>query len=454
MLSEEDTFSLENDPEHILEFGQQVSASISGALVYMRMKFKHGSIAGDKIDSGGWSQFLQEQTKPPTVTGTACIISSMVAAGESKNSEIITLGKRLIIDHVRDDGGWSKPSLDRYFSLTLITCLALRALLDANQPSSSAPIQRGTEWLLDAQNSDGGWGNLSRDNMSDITSTAYAMRVLTRTVNIHPSIEIAMNRGHKWIIDAQNPDHSWGRRPGETGTLPHTSHAVEALLACGVNPSSMLPVREWLTANIGNSSQFLEHYIVEVPDGTTERLTWTHLSDERALIALLKLGAGITAPEVDKTVRRILARQVDGTYWSIDTVPFSAPSWAIVEAMLSLRLYLNCLERQGYIIVLSRTVSDLKRVVREQSERILGLESQIAESSIKARLARLARFLLQPVRMLIVFTFALVTIFVFLGGQLNLPAFADTIAGVVGILGLSLTIYQIIEMLRNRRARG
>ena len=388
-MADQDPF--ESNPERLLEFGQQVSASISGALVFMRQKFKPVSTEGNKVDSGGWSQFLQEEQKPPTATGTACIISAMVAAGESKNSEILTLGKRLLIEHVREDGGWSKPSLERYYSLTLITCLALRALLDAGQPSLSEPVQGGVRWLLDAQNPDGGWGNLARDNISDTTSTAYALRVLTRVITSQPGVETAVKRGHKWFTDGQNPDGSWGRHPGEPGTLPHTAHATEALLLCGVDAVSMLPVREWLISNLSNSSQFQEHYLVKVPDGRTERLFWTHLTDERALIALLRLGADITSPQVYALARRILARQAEGNYWAIDTVPYTAPSWAIVEAVLSLRLYLDYIERQGSLIALSKTMSDLKDVVKAQADRISELESQLDKqpASFMDRLRRL-----------------------------------------------------------------
>jgi hypothetical protein len=150
----------------------------------------------------------------------------------------------------------------------------------------------------------------------------------------------------------------------------------------------MLPVREWLVSNIHYSAQFLEHYIVEIPDGTTERLTWTHLSNERALIALLKLGADVTAPEVTQLVQEILSHQVDCKYWGIDTVPYAAPSWAMIEAILSLRLYLDYLERQGSIVALSRTISELKNLVKEQSSRISELESQATDTSLKTKILR------------------------------------------------------------------
>jgi len=373
------------DMARMFDLGQCISTALSGALVFMRRTFKLERKTGDGIESGGWSQFLQEKIKAPTVTGTACIITSMMAAGESRHSEYVRMGKRLIIEHAREDGGWSKPSLKRYYSLTLVTCLALRALLDADQPSSSVSIQDGVRWLLDAQNPDGGWGNLAQDQKSDVTSTAYALRVLTRTVAGHPDLETGIERGHKWLVDTQNADCSWGRAPGDPGSLPYVSHAVEGLLACGVDAASLAPVRDWVLANIPEGAQFIDHYVVELPDGTTERLIWTHLTDERSLIALLRLGADITSPVLERLVGRILAHQVDGRYWRVDTVPRAAPSWAMVESILALRLYLDRLEHQGSVIALSRAVAELQETVAAHAERIARLEARVAPS-FKVRL--------------------------------------------------------------------
>lgn len=377
--------TLVGDMESLLQFKQQILMSLASALTFMRGEFKLERRTDGKPNSGGWSQFLSEEIRPPTVTGTSCIISAMIVAGEGQHSEYIAMGKRLIVEHSRDDGGWSKPSLDRYHSLTLITCLAMRALLDADQPLSSNSIRNSVQWLLEAQNPDGGWGNLARDTKSDVTSTAYALRVLTRTVPVHPDVGTAMERGHRWLVGRQNNDYSWSRESGKSGSLPYVSHAVDGLLACGVHPSSLLPVREWASSNIPEGVQFIDNYSVILPNGETERLIWTHLTDERSLITLLKLGVDITVPEVNLLVRRILDHQVDGKHWRVDTLPNTAPVWAIVEAVLALHLYLDLLECQR-INILSRAVSKSQDIIQDHSERIANLESQMATVSLKAKL--------------------------------------------------------------------
>ena len=452
MITDSD-FLITDEVDNLLEFGQQIANSLSSALIYMRKKFKLVPSSEGEMTKGGWSQYIEEQIKPPSITGTACILSSIIRCGENKKSEIVSFSKNFIIKGANEDGGWSKPSLQKYYSLTLTTCQAIRALLDAEQPSTSSPIQKAIEWLLKAQNVDGGWGFLAKDKQSDVTATAYAMQALARVVSVYQEAEEAIVRGQKWLIEIRNPDNSWGRRKVEHGTLSHTSHALEALLASGISHSVCLPTCNWLIANYQNNRQFLDHYIVIFPNGDTERLTWTHISCERALIALLKLNVSLSSVEVVECVNKILERQVNGTYWSVEVTPTPAASWAISEAVISLRLYIDRLEHQGYAVALSSSISKLRKEIKELRERIIELESRIPKASFKARIRKLLRFLKKPVPLLIIVTIILIGVYLFLRGSSATPLYAEIIVGIFGIIGLSLTTYQVVDLVRERRKR-
>lgn len=436
----------------LLELDQMISGRLSSVLAYLHARFKY-TTKTNQMRSGGWSQFLQEADEPPSVTGTACILTAMIQAGDPKPSELIILGKQYIVINMRDDGGWSKPSLNHLYSTTLITCLATRALIETGQALSSGPIEKGVNWLLIAQNRDGGWGNLARDNQSNVTCTSYALRLLTRVLGVYPGVESAVTQSQEWLITMRNPDGSWGMQKNESGTSAHTSHAVEALLDCGADKSILFSSRKWLLANIHNNAQFSEHYLVPLERGkrVTERLTWTHLSEERALIALLKLNVSVSTPEVQAIILRILARQVNGTYWRIDNVPGSAPSWAILEAVSSLRLYLDNLRQEGLMAEMSSTIAQLTTEINEQRVQITNLEERLSRLSWHYQIRRVTSFILRPIPLITLVTILLLLIYFVLRERYQMPASADTFVVLLGIISFVLSAYQIIELLKDRK---
>jgi hypothetical protein len=197
----------------------------------------------------------------------------------------------------------------------------------------------------------------------------------------------------------------------------------------------------------------LDHYIVIFPNGDTERLTWTHISCERALIALLKLNVSVSSVAVVECVKKILERHVNGTYWSVEVTPTPAASWAISEAVISLRLYIDRLEHQGYAVALSSSISKFRKEIKELRERIIELESRIPKTSFKSRIRKLLRFLIRPVPLLIIVTIILIGGYLFLRGSSSTPLYAEIIVGILGIIGLSLTTYQVVDIVRARRKR-
>ncbi len=445
-MEHEDTFSLGEEFNHIMDVHKDINNSLASALAYMRKNFQFSSPRPVKIaNCGGWRQFLQDQNDLPSVTGTACILSSIIECGESKNTEIVSLSKRLIVESAREDGGWCKDTLQQHCSQTLITCLALKALLDAEHPINSDPIQRGIQWLLAAQNPDGGWGNLANDNRSDVTSAAYTMKVLIRVLSINSDAEEALYRGQQWVLDSKHQDNSWTGRDGTSGTLAHTSHAVDSLLSSGIQRSNLIHVREWIIDNINQDAEFLELYLASLPNAQSERLNWTHLSKERALIALLKLGSGISEPEVMETAKRILNRQMNGTYWRVDTMPNSAPSWAILEAVTSLHLYQQNIEREGPSYVLSEQLSQMTQKIMDQEGRITLLESRMSAISIKNRLRSALKLLLKPVNVLMMTAIMAFLIYFLLSVVSKLTTYATAITAAATLAGLTLAIYEKIK---------
>ena len=137
-----------------------VTADLQDAYKYIRSRFiatTHG---------GGWPQFLQGDG-PPSSTGTACITTSLVRLGISRRDPQLIAAADFLRADQREDGGWSKPEFGEHLSLTLISCLSLHALAAVGITSGDPVADHGLRWVENAQNPDGGWGQIAR--MSAVT---------------------------------------------------------------------------------------------------------------------------------------------------------------------------------------------------------------------------------------------------------------------------------------------
>jgi squalene-hopene/tetraprenyl-beta-curcumene cyclase len=74
---------------------------------------------------------------------------------------------------------------------------------------------QGVGWLLDLQNTDGGWPTFCRGwgklpfDRSGSDLTAHALRALDRWGEAHPGTKAAVERGLSYLAHSQNPDGSW-----------------------------------------------------------------------------------------------------------------------------------------------------------------------------------------------------------------------------------------------------
>lgn len=357
----------------------QVGGIFEGTDRYLRRTFAQGSV------HNGWRQFLQE-TGPPSAAGTACAISSLVAMGVGPRDPQLVAARDFLFSAVCPDGGWSKPRLAEHFSLTMVTCLSLLALAAMGISSEHKVLLSGLDWVVAAQNTDGGWGNTSRDGQSDTTSTSYAIRALTVDADARLRFGSVVEAGADWI-DQQRDDGAWGARAGTAPTVAHTSHGTAALIAAGRPLDSLHASRTWLLARVSAEplAAWLEHYYGSPRDRTTsadhlsegtqpsvnaivmrsERLRWTHLPAERTLIALLSLGVDPSHEAVGRVAQDIVGRHHDNAYWRLDSMPGTAPSWAVMEAVDALARYRRRLEEVGELFSLKKTNAQLVTEIAE-----------------------------------------------------------------------------------------
>ncbi|MEV5719751.1 prenyltransferase/squalene oxidase repeat-containing protein [Amycolatopsis mediterranei] len=294
----------------------------------------------------------------------------MIEAGVNRADEQVQAGHSLLVAKARADGGWSKPELESAVSLTLVTCLALQAGESLRLDHSDPMIQSGVEWLIAAQNDDGGWGNLEQDQRSDVTSTSYAIRALAASDTLAALCRRELDSAITYLFNQRREDGSWGPDNRGNSTVVHSSHAVEALLTAGCSLKELTETKAWLlvSAATQNFTPWLEQYNLAVRSSTAprlperlsrSRLNWTHLPAERSLIALLRLGVDPASTIVSAAVTNVIERHHRDGYWEIPTVPGTAPSWAILEAVRSLSLYGETIERSRGLVAVRNETNEL-----------------------------------------------------------------------------------------------
>lgn len=123
------------------------------------------------------------------------------------------------------------------------TIFAILALGPVHEPEVEAAIAAAREWVLGAQDDDGGWYYSGKSQVSEVDMTGAALEALA--VAGPPPAEpalaayrLAIERGLAYLHDAQLPDGGFPALPtSETeSNVASTAWAVQAIWALGGNP--------------------------------------------------------------------------------------------------------------------------------------------------------------------------------------------------------------------------
>ncbi len=191
---------------------------------------------------GGWAAFDKDNTKsifqyvpfadhnamldPPTVDVTGRILEMLAAYGYTRRDKAVERGVQFILREQESDGSWFGRWGVNYLYGTF---LALRGLQAMDYSHLEPAVQQAAEWIRMVQNSDGGWGetcgtyddpNQRGVGPSTPSQTAWALLALL-AANDTRSDSVA--KGVRWLTERQHEDGSWDElMPGRNGESYYT----------------------------------------------------------------------------------------------------------------------------------------------------------------------------------------------------------------------------------------
>ena len=192
---------------------------------------------------GGWG-WSNLSGSVPDADDTSGALIALHGFGAGENASAAKKGARWLLDLQNSDGGfptfcrgWMKLPFDK--SSADITAHALRALSLWKHHFYHDEINRATrralEFLELNQNKDGSWSPLwfGSHYAPDISNRTYGTaRALVMYRELGLAGTVEAMLGTEYLIKTQNTDGSWGGVAGAPGTIEETSLAVLALFGC------------------------------------------------------------------------------------------------------------------------------------------------------------------------------------------------------------------------------
>lgn len=149
---------------------------------------------------------------PPTVDITARVLEMLAAYGYTREHPAVKRGIKFIKDNQESDGSWFGRWGVNYIYGTF---LCLRGLEAVGEDPYEPCIQQAAEWLRSIQNGDGGWGetvgsydepHLAGQGKSTASQTAWAVLGLLAAGDTRSE---CVERGIEYLLNTQKSDGDW-----------------------------------------------------------------------------------------------------------------------------------------------------------------------------------------------------------------------------------------------------
>ena len=294
--------------------------ALENALSFMRNRFRPGQAPG----AGGWYHQLDAPAPGPTATAVGLDMFQRVRAPFDHFDDCLGFlrERQARSADSRVNGGWSTntslghPVMEATGWVSYIIGTARTGLV-TDGPDARAAY----EWLVNNQNTDGGWGSLS-GCPSRVWLTCLGLRALHQ---LNPYAD-AIATGLEWLMAARGESGGWGEIPGRSPTVTHTSFALVTILELRPqwNDTRTLPAFEWLTAHLDTTrlddrDARVESYNTSLLDENGAPVVWQtvmpHYGLAFAASALLRHPKGAPAELIADAFETITSGQLPSGAW-------------------------------------------------------------------------------------------------------------------------------------------
>ena len=246
----------------------------------------------------------------------------------------------------------SEAIIDKKFFKTVQLCWAAIALLSSCMYIKyKDSILITINELIKTANPDGGWEYdvECHSKLIKLFPTALALRTLILAKNkanlikeksLLIEIDEIINRGINWLISAQNNDGGWGIVKGDISNIGITAHILITLLDHHDHKNLQNIQRgiSWLLSKQKENGEFpISEESFEVAEN---KFTFVHFSTPWAIIAVLKNGMEVdnvvVYAKIKNAMRYLIGLQEDSGGWkktSSDSFPFV---WSTYNAIVAL----------------------------------------------------------------------------------------------------------------------
>jgi hypothetical protein len=240
----------------------------------------------------------------------------------------------------------------------------------------------GVDWFRQAHDSAAGaWGFFPGAEAQVLPTCMAVIALSLRDGRPEPVIRDVVNRGVEWLLARQRAggDPGWGAQDDRPGSAVHTAWALRALVAAGYDPYSpaVAAGREWLLDNVADRESIIDRYVTPGRSMRGHRRPTraiTHISFPDGIIVhgLLRSGVNLLDQRLLGAMDDLIVGQHESGFWRCSPAPRDQPIFAVMDACLALRLFVDGVQRQESVLEISERL-------RHAEEQLTAVRNRVEE---------------------------------------------------------------------------
>jgi prenyltransferase beta subunit len=217
-------------------FSAWVALALAAAGINPQDQAKLGGVDAYSFLVAHFHKGLEEEISYPAIPTTAFERELMVvnASGTDPHSFAGYDLVAEILARAQPDGSF--PYVPEGRAEINDTIFAILALAPVREPAAQAAVQAAADWLIGAQDDDGGWSFEVKGARTEADMTGAAIQALNAAGRHRTSAE---QRGFQYLRVMQNPDGGFPEFPGGVeSNVASTAWAVQGIWSAGEDPES------------------------------------------------------------------------------------------------------------------------------------------------------------------------------------------------------------------------